>query len=187
MKTTFILSLALGLLLSNLDLRFDVETSFIYSFVFCFSIFVLVKINSFFKTRAKEQKQLNQKSVGDKYEEFVGEMYKNLGYEVEFRGLKLGKLDGGIDLIATNGREVILIQCKYWYKKASINHKMIKEFYGNCHFYMNKENFTNEQRKAVKCIYAIPSYKTLNYSAVATCKANYKVLRYEIIKAIIKP
>ncbi len=59
-----------------------------------------------------EQKS-NMKKVGDDFEKYVGKKYEDNGYEVEYRGLNLGFLDGGIDLITKKNDKVFLIQCKY--------------------------------------------------------------------------
>ena len=59
-----------------------------------------------------EQKS-NMKKFGDNFEKYVGKIYEDDGYEVDYRGLNLGFLDGGIDLIAKNNDEILLIQCKY--------------------------------------------------------------------------
>ena len=59
-----------------------------------------------------EQKS-NMKKVGDDFEKYVGKKYEDNGYVVEYRGLNLGFLDEGIDLITKKNDKVFLIQCKY--------------------------------------------------------------------------
>jgi len=147
---------------------------------FVFGIYVLIR--NALNTHIQEA----QKSVGEQYEIIVGKEYEDMGYAIEYRGIDLGKLDGGIDLIATKEEQTLLIQCKYWYKKDSINHKILKEFFGNCNIYMNQENFNQGARENTICVFVIPSDVVLDYSAKATCKDNYKCLRYKIIKANIK-
>ncbi len=52
--------------------------------------------------------------VGFLYERCVGLHYEALGYAVEYRGLSMGLLDGGIDLVASmEGRPPAFVQCKY--------------------------------------------------------------------------
>lgn len=116
------------------------------------------------------------KQYGDDFEREVGLYYEIHGYDVEYRGLELGVLDGGIDLIATKENETLLIQCKYWKKDNSINSKMIKEFYGNCHFYLDKNPHNN-----VTCIYAIASVKALTFDAYEVLKDNYVKCRFQVI------
>ncbi len=100
------------------------------------------------------------------------------GYTIDARGLELKQEDDGIDIIATKNDEILLIQCKYWKKNSSITHNMIKEFYGNCSIYIDKENINRDN---TIFIYAIPNMKTLSYSAQMVFKNNYKRCRYKII------
>jgi Holliday junction resolvase-like predicted endonuclease len=126
-----------------------------------------------------QESKINIKKYGDNYEKKVGKHYENKGYKVDYRGLRLKEEDGGIDLIAIKENETLLIQCKYWKKDKSITHSMIKEFYGNCNFYLDQENI---QSKKIICIYAIPSINSLSFSAIQIFKKNYKKCRYIIIE-----
>jgi len=56
---------------------------------------------------------------------------------------------------------------------------MIKEFYGNCNFYLDQENI---QSKKIICVYAIPSINSLSFSAIQIFKKNYKKCRYNIVE-----
>ena len=137
---------------------------------------ILENIN---KPELTKKSRNNMKKYGDDYEKKVGEYYKQKGYKINYRGLELGQEDGGIDLIAMKNNETLLIQCKYWKKDKSITHTMIKEFYGNCNFYMDKEKI---ETKNVICIYAIPNLKALSFPATQIFKNNYIKCRYNIIQ-----
>lgn len=51
--------------------------------------------------------------IGMVYERLVGLHYESRGYEVDYRGLLLGFLDGGMDLVATKkGLPTLYVQCK---------------------------------------------------------------------------
>lgn len=91
------------------------------------------KINSIKDDLSDNEKKENvnkisKKEKGDKYEAYIAEHYKKIGYLVIENGKEKGLKDGGIDLIAEKDNEVILIQCKDWNEKNShqINHKDIK-------------------------------------------------------------
>jgi restriction system protein len=90
------------------------------------------------KKNYAELKKVN-KQKGDRYEAKIGESLEIAGYKVIYRGLELGKKDEGIDLIAENKNEIILIQCKNW-KENEVTHKEIKEFLWNCHAFAKKIN-----------------------------------------------
>jgi Holliday junction resolvase-like predicted endonuclease len=71
---------------------------------------------------------------GLEYEDFVASFYKNKGYKVIHRGRELGKLDKGIDLVAYNSKEILLIQCKNYniHTGWKITQKDIKAFRMDC-------------------------------------------------------
>jgi restriction system protein len=128
----------------------------------------------------KEKENDGKKRFGSAFELLVARYYENLGYSVEHRGKNLGKKDGGIDVIAMNSRELILIQCKYWKREQSISHSMIKEFYGNCAFYLDSVNKNIYKYKTVSCLYAIKDLNCLDVSAKILFKQNYKKCRFKV-------
>lgn len=81
-------------------------------------------------------KEINQalKKKGSDYEKYIAYIYKTKGYDVVLHGVLKGKKDGGIDIICTNGNELLLIQCKNWesHHKWKINHTALKSFIGSC-------------------------------------------------------
>lgn len=56
---------------------------------------------------------------GQVYEKYVGQILEDEGYQVTYRGLNLGIMDQGIDLIAQNKNSVLFIQCKYQKQKLT--------------------------------------------------------------------
>ena len=77
--------------------------------------------------------QLHRKSkwqIGRDYELYVGYVYEQKGYSVEYFGSTERLNDLGRDLICKNGQQVLLIQCKYWSQKKSIHEKHIMQLYG---------------------------------------------------------
>ncbi|MDD4506829.1 MAG: restriction endonuclease [Sulfurospirillaceae bacterium] len=100
-------------------------------------------------TTTRPSYQENKKR-GNDYEQQVGEYYEKIGYKVIYHGLNKGRKDGGIDLIAENSYEIILIQCKAW-KNAIVKQKHVKEFIGNCAIFLedNPQNTTMIKRHFV--------------------------------------
>ena len=139
------------------------------------AILVLRLYRKFSLSRAIKGK----KKAGDNYEKRVGKDYEKNGYKVDYRGLRMGLKDGGIDLIATKGEEIIFIQCKFWTRWDSITHAMVKEFYGNCHFYLG--HHPPSQEKKILCVYAIPNKKSLSMAAYFVFKDNFRRCRYKEI------
>lgn len=64
------------------------------------------------------------------YERYVGYLYEMRGYQVSYHGIEMGKADLGRDVIAQKGKELIIIQCKYWSQFKTIYEKHIFQFFG---------------------------------------------------------
>lgn len=71
-----------------------------------------------------EQMERNE-YAGRIYEAKIGAIYEGKNYTVDYNGIEKGKEDGGIDLIATKGKEILLIQCKHWAAYKQIHKKYI--------------------------------------------------------------
>lgn len=121
----------------------------------------------------KLQKEKEEK--GRLYELKVGEHFENEGYEVEYRGIKLGKKDGGIDLIARKETETILIQCKNWKGNIKIKQTDIRKFYGDCSKYIEDHLLSRDE---VQYRYIIPSRELLDYQAERFFIENHTRIRY---------
>ena len=61
---------------------------------------------------------------------------KKQGYEVDFRGERLGRADGGIDIEAKKGDIVLLIQCKNYNRLAKIDDKILRIFNGDIYSFI---------------------------------------------------
>lgn len=62
--------------------------------------------------------------IGKMYEHYIGYLYEQKGWDVEYFGIAERYEDFGRDLIATKGKKCHIIQCKNWskYKKIYENH-----------------------------------------------------------------
>lgn len=63
--------------------------------------------------------------AGRDYERYIGWQLEKLGYSVEYFGVENGKEDMGRDLIATDGEETLIVQCKYWLANKVVHEKHI--------------------------------------------------------------
>lgn len=86
------------------------------------------------------RKNLCKSWVGRLYEMQIGYMYEGLGYKVEYRGMLMGKLDGGIDLICRKDNEILYIQCKCWSRSKVIYEKYIMQLYGAAKYWDKDSN-----------------------------------------------
>lgn len=70
--------------------------------------------------------------VGRDYERYIGYLYENKGYKVQYHGIEKLKEDLGRDLICTKGELIEIVQCKYWssQKGIPIRENHITQLYG---------------------------------------------------------
>lgn len=92
-----------------------------------------------YKKRHKEKWE-----IGRDFERFVGYKFETEGYDVTYNGINKKLQDEGIDLIAENNTDIILIQCKYWSQNKQLHEKHIFQLYGTTIKY-KLEHDTNKQ------------------------------------------
>ena len=130
------------------------------------------------KERYKKLMQEN-KAKGNDYEVKTGKIYEYRGFKVEYNGLITNKRDGGIDLICRKDDEIkLLIQCKNYNEKKSIDHEMIKVFHSNATKYMDLNEL---DRSKVELKYIVPNINVFDNSALKVFKDKYYRCRYEVI------
>ncbi len=76
--------------------------------------------------------------IGKSYERFVGYLYEQKGYHVEYFGIKERFEDLGRDLIAKKGDEILIVQCKHWSKFRSIHENHIFQLFGTTFEYNSR-------------------------------------------------
>ena len=84
-------------------------------------------------------KNLTASEKGEKYEDYVGSLYKELNYHVIHEGRLKHRWDGSIDLICQYEIYTTLVQCKYYDRpNARIDVTDIYKFYGAVKYYSLK-------------------------------------------------
>ncbi len=83
-------------------------------------------------------------AIGRDYEMYVGYLYEQKGYAIEYKGILDGFEDLGRDVIAIKKEEVCIIQCKYWAQYKEIHEKHIFQLFGTTMEYWIK-NFNNHK------------------------------------------
>lgn len=76
------------------------------------------------------RKKKTKWEIGRDYERYIGYLYETKGYDVYYQGIVEGLADLGRDVIASQGKDVIVIQCKYWSQEKVIHEKHICQFKG---------------------------------------------------------
>ncbi len=73
--------------------------------------------------------------AGVDYERYIGYLYEEKGYIVEYSGALRGLEDMGRDLIATKEDRILVIQCKRWSQNKEIHEKHIFQLFGTTVLY----------------------------------------------------
>lgn len=84
-------------------------------------------------------------AIGRDYEMYVGYLYEQKGYSIEYKGIIDGFEDLGRDVIAKKSYEVCIIQCKRWAQYKKIHEKHIFQLFGTTMEYWVK-NFRNHKK-----------------------------------------
>ncbi len=86
--------------------------------------------------------------IGRDYERYIGYLYEQKGYSVEYIGIEKGLEDLGRDLICTKGNEVDIVQCKCWARHKVIHEKHINQLYGTAvKYYIENREHTNPNKR----------------------------------------
>lgn len=75
-------------------------------------------------------KKKSKWEIGRDYERYVGWRYESQGSNVYYQGIIEGFDDLGRDLIVVKGKQVRIVQCKYWSKGKTIHEKHVFQLYG---------------------------------------------------------
>ena len=96
--------------------------------------------------RYLENRNKSKWAIGRDYEMYVGYLYEQKGYSIEYKGIVDGFDDLGRDIIATKDDEVCIIQCKYWARYKEIHEKHIFQLFGTTmEYWINNYRATRER------------------------------------------
>lgn len=87
-------------------------------------------------------------AIGRDYEMYVGYIFTQKGYEIEYKGIIDGFDDLGRDVIAKKGSEVCIIQCKHWAQYKEIHEKHIFQLFGTTMEYWVKYFNSHKMQKS---------------------------------------
>ena len=95
--------------------------------------------------RYMQSKNKSKWQIGRDYEQYVGYIYRQKGYEVDDFGTYMGLEDLGRDIIAKNRDFVHIVQCKYWSSVKQIHEKHITQLYGTLVSYCVENNVSQDR------------------------------------------
>ncbi|MCL2182086.1 MAG: restriction endonuclease [Chitinispirillia bacterium] len=73
--------------------------------------------------------------IGRDFERYIGYMYEEDGYTVEYFGIEKRLQDMGRDIIAKRRGRTDIVQCKYWSRNKTVHEKHIAQLYGTTAMY----------------------------------------------------
>ena len=89
-----------------------------FIFITLFLLFIKMLKSKKTKQKTKSERKKLLKKMGDLYEKQIGLDFEKKGHLVIYNGFIKGYQDKGVDIIALSTKNVKLIQCKNWQKKA---------------------------------------------------------------------
>ncbi|MCZ2224886.1 MAG: restriction endonuclease [Chitinophagales bacterium] len=125
-------------------------------------------------------RKMSKMAVGKDYERYIGHLYEEDGYKVEYHGIKRGIADLGIDLICTKGLKTILIQCKNWSKTKNIHENAINQLFGtSMKYYLDKyEDFKKADKGSLFEDVGIPFNKDLQPIFITTTDLSDRAMEF---------
>lgn len=109
--------------------------------------------------------------IGRDYELFIGYVYSQKGYSVDYFGSYMGIEDLGRDIIAKKNGKIYIVQCKYWSSVKMIHEKHISQLYGTTITYCIENNETPNNVEGVLVT-------NITLSETAKKFANYLNIKY---------
>lgn len=123
--------------------------------------------------------------IGRLYERYIGYLYEQQGYDVEYVGALKGFEDFGRDLICKKEIETIVVQCKYWKQGVKIREAHINQLFGTT-VKLFLDEFTKRRLEDEDSLF--PDYfltpKDLNIKAVFITTAEYSQEAMDFAKAL---
>ena len=105
----------------------------------------VIERNQLALDRYIQSKNKSKWQIGRDYEQYVGYIYRQKGYEVDDFGTYMGLEDLGRDIIAKKGDFVHIVQCKYWSSVKQIHEKHITQLYGTLVSYCVENNVSQDR------------------------------------------
>lgn len=83
---------------------------------------------------------LSKAAIGKLYERYIGYLYEQKGFHVEYHGICKGYEDLGRDLICRRKNEIYIIQAKCWSENKKIHENHICQLFGTAFHYKLNHN-----------------------------------------------
>lgn len=127
--------------------------------------------------------------IGRDYERYIGYRHEREGFRVDYCGIEFGLEDLGRDLICRKGKDVRIVQCKFWSRRKTLHEKHVCQIFGTATAYRMR---VGEQQdlfgddEITPWLYAAceasPTAKEFAAMLGVTLIDNFPLDRYPIIK-----
>ncbi len=116
--------------------------------------------------------------IGRDYERYIGYLYEQQGYKVQYEGIEKGLEDLGRDLICRKGSQIEIVQCKCWANYKTIHEKHINQLYGTTvKFYIDQVN-TEGNKKEMNLFHNKFNSGNINATFITSTKLSETAMRF---------
>jgi hypothetical protein len=86
---------------------------------------------------------LSRAQIGRLYERYIGHLFAQDGWQVEYHGIKRGLQDLGRDLVCSKGGEVKIIQAKCWSAGKVVHERHVFQLFGTSRHYTTERSMAD--------------------------------------------
>lgn len=108
--------------------------------------------------------------IGRDYERFIGYLYEQEGYKVQYLGIEKGLEDLGRDLVCIKKDKIEIVQCKYWAAHKTIHEKHINQLYGTVVKYFIDQSSTEGNNNGLMIFSDLVGSKNISGTFITSTK-----------------
>jgi len=127
-------------------------------------------------------------AAGIQYERYVGFVYEQQGFTVEYRGALQGREDLGIDLVCENDTEILIVQCKRLSaeKQLPVRENAVAQIFGSAEFHRMCSGTSKSVRPVLVTTYQLSEEaKRFSEHLAVEAKEFFELKPYPMVKCNI--
>lgn len=94
-----------------------------------------------------------KEEIGRLYERYIGYLYEQKGWKVEYHGIVEGFEDLGRDLICRKGSKIVIVQAKCWSSHKLIHEKHIFQLFGTTQLFLTSQQNNNITKENISAVF----------------------------------
>ncbi len=116
--------------------------------------------------------------IGRDYERYIGYLYEQNGFDVNYQGIEKGLEDLGRDLVCKKGETIEIVQCKCWASYKTIHEKHINQLYGTAVKYFIEHKEIVNRKKTLTLFPDLISSGEIKATFITTTKLSDTAKRF---------